>query len=114
VERVRELARGDAREQPSVRALLVRPGWEEVVQAVERVRGERWWVFRDRHGDWGRDLALYVARRHCGLGLKALAERAGGLDYASAATAIARFKTRLAKDAELRAHCDQVVAQLSK
>ena len=31
--------------------------------AVEEVKGERWEEFRDRHGDWGRDAALYLGRR---------------------------------------------------
>jgi hypothetical protein len=29
--------------------------------------------FRDRYGDWGRDLAMHVARQNCGIGLKELA-----------------------------------------
>ena len=33
--------------------------------AVERVKGEKWMEFRDRHGDWGRDAALWLGRR-CG------------------------------------------------
>jgi len=65
------------RETPGRRGLAARTTWAEVVAAVERVKGERWAVFRDRRGDWGRDLALAVARRSTGLTLRELGARAG-------------------------------------
>jgi putative transposase len=114
VARVRGMTRGDRREQPSWKALEQRPGWEEVVRAMEQVRGEAWMAFRDRYGDWGRDLALHVARRYCGIGLKALAGSAGGLDYGSVAAALQRFKRRLATDSILRETCELVKRQLYK
>ena len=61
-----------------------RPTLPEVVAAVEKLEGEKWETFRDRHGDWGRDLVPYLGRTTCGLKLKALAEAAGGIDYVSA------------------------------
>jgi hypothetical protein len=70
--RARLGAGDDPREQPSLQVLRQRPCWEQVVRAVEEVKQERWAAFRDRHADWGRDMALYVARRCCGTGLKAL------------------------------------------
>lgn len=114
VARVREIVRGDRREQPSLRKLQPRPGWEEVVKAVEAVKGQRWLEFRDQHGDWGRDLAVHVARQHCGAGLKALAERVGGLDYSSVATALLRFRRRCAREPALREACERVKRQMSK
>jgi hypothetical protein len=30
--------------------------------------------FRDRYGDWGRDLVLYLGRKDCGLKLRELGE----------------------------------------
>ena len=42
------------------------------VKAVESVKGEPWNDFANRHGDWGRDMALYVGRLSCGLTLKEL------------------------------------------
>jgi REP element-mobilizing transposase RayT len=54
----------------------------EVMAAVATVRGEPWESFVNRHGDWGRDLALYIGRVRCGLTLKEL----GGYTDISAAS----------------------------
>jgi hypothetical protein len=113
VARLKATLRGDAREQPSLKVLRRRPAWEQVVRAVEAVKSERWVAFRDRHGDWGRDMALYVARRCCGTGLKALALAAGGLDYGSVATALQRFGRKLERNPHLREIHDRIRGQLS-
>ncbi len=42
-----------------------------------KVKCEPWETFRDRHGDRGRDLVLFLGRRVCGLKLKELAREAG-------------------------------------
>jgi putative transposase len=102
VDHMRRHLRGDEREQPQLRQLRPRPSWEEVVAAVEKVKGERWEAFRDRYGDWGRDLALYVGRRRAGMRLRQLAEAAGGLDYGSAAGAVRRFARRLSHERGLK------------
>ena len=70
---------------------------------VEAMKGQKWEQFRDRYRDWGRDLALYLGRKYCGLRLKELGERAGGLDYRSVSWAVDRFAKRAAKEKELRA-----------
>ncbi len=113
VERMRRHLRGDAREQPQLRRMQARPSWEQVVAAVERVKGERWEAFRDRYGDWGRDLALYVGRRRARLRLRELAAAAGGLDYGSAAGAVQRFGKRLGQDAGLRKLVAKVENEIS-
>lgn len=41
--------------------------WLAVVRVLEEAEGMRWSGFRDRYGDWGRDLALWFARPHTGL-----------------------------------------------
>jgi hypothetical protein len=43
-----------------------RRGFGEIVGMVERVKRERWEAFRDRCGDWGRDLALWAGRQYGG------------------------------------------------
>ncbi|HUJ11360.1 MAG TPA: transposase [Verrucomicrobiae bacterium] len=103
VEQMRRHLRGDEREQPQLRRLQARPDWEVAVAAVERVKGERWEEFRDRYGDWGRDLALYLGRRHCGMKLRELAEKAGGIDYVSVAGAVRRFGGRVGREKKLAA-----------
>lgn len=95
---LRSNLRGDAKEQPSLRALARDVTWERVVHALERVRGEAWSDFRDRHGDWGRDLVLYVARRRAGMTLKGLGQAVGGLDYRSVGWAVQRMEERLQGD----------------
>jgi hypothetical protein len=44
-------------------------GWLRIVSALEQVKGERWTGFANRHGDWGRDAALWFGRRAGGLPL---------------------------------------------
>jgi hypothetical protein len=98
---IRGMLAGDAREQPSVRRMARRPRWEAVIKGVEALQGEQWEAFKNRHGDWGRDLALYLGRRRCQLKLRELGELAGGMDYASVAAAVIRFGARLERDKAL-------------
>ena len=101
VEHLRAFMQGDRRQQPALKALEPRPGWEQVVAVVEGLKQEPWSGFRDRYGDWGRDLALWLARKSTGLTLKALAERVGGIDYVSVGSAIQRFEIRCHHDPSL-------------
>jgi hypothetical protein len=105
--------RVDVREQPGARQLNGPVSWEQIVQAVEMVKGEPWPQFRDRHGDWGRDVALWVGRRRGRLTLRELAELAGGLDYTTAGAAVSRTGRRLAHDAQLRKQVERIERQLS-
>jgi hypothetical protein len=73
-----------------------RPKLAEIIKNVERMKGERWDKFRDRYGDSGRDLVLYLGQRICGLTLEELAASAGMSDYRPVAVAIRRFRKRLA------------------
>jgi hypothetical protein len=110
---LRESLQGNRREQPSLKDLEDRPDWSAVVQAVEAVKGAPWASFRDRHGDWGRDLALYLGRRVCGLSLGHLAAAAGGLDYATAGVAISRFAGRVRREPELERVVSEVRSRLA-
>ena len=92
LDKVRKAVAGSAREQPQQRALKRRPRWEKVLQTVQELKQEKWAAFRDRHGDWGRDLALYLGRRECGLSLCELGLAAGGVDYAAVSAAIFTLK----------------------
>lgn len=85
------------------RQLRTRVGWAAVVRAVEEIKGEPWDEFCNRHGDWGRDLALTIARRYTGLTHGELSAAAGGLAYATVAMSIRRMERRLRSDAALRA-----------
>jgi REP element-mobilizing transposase RayT len=94
---LRKHVSGNRREQRGVKRLAKeRPKLAEIIKNVERMKGERWDKFRDRYGDSGRDLVLYLGQRICGLTLEELAASAGMSDYRPVAVAIRRFRKRLA------------------
>ena len=101
-EGVRRVVKGNRREQPALRRLASPPSFEAVVAAMERARGEPWAAFRDRHGDPGRDLVLWLARHRCGLTLAALGAKAGGMDYLTVSKAVTRMEQRLHASRALR------------
>jgi putative transposase len=112
LEEVRKNVTGRRREQPQGRSLIVRPTFERLVKAVERVRGEKWETFRDEYGDWGRDLVLYLGRRECGLKLRELGKLAGGMDYAAVSAAVKRFERRLVRDAKRKSVVEEIRSEI--
>jgi len=66
-----------------------------------RRSGGAWAAFADRKGDYGRDLALYVARMNCGLSIPELASRAG-MEPAAVSKAVQRMGRRLSGDCKLK------------
>ena len=66
-----------------------------------------WEQFRDRYGDSGRDLVLWLGRKRCGLKLIGLAQRVGGLDYTSVSLAVKRFEKRRLRDKSLQRLVEQ-------
>jgi hypothetical protein len=68
---------------------------------------------RSRHGDWGRDAALWLGRKGGGYRLGELGEWAGGLDYAAVGQAVSRFGRRLEKNRQLRRQLERAEKQLS-
>jgi hypothetical protein len=100
------------REQRQARSLARPVAWEEIIRAVERVRGEKWADLSGRYGDWGRDAALWFGRRQGRLPLARLGELAGGMDYAAVSVAVRRFGQRLAGDRNLRRQVDEIEQML--
>ena len=104
---------GDAQEQRGVRRLReARPSLVKVIECVEAVKGEEWEDFRDRHGDEGRDLVLYLGRKVGGLKLKELAGAIGTGEYAAVGMAVRRMSARVAKDRTLQEICHRVTQML--
>ena len=101
IEEMRRLVKGDGREQPAIRQWKRQVPFERVKAAVSEVKGEEWDGFCERRGDSGRDVALWMGRKHCGLTLRELGE-AVGADYPAVSKAIVRLEQRLATDRELR------------
>jgi putative transposase len=92
-------AGADGQEQRGARRLLTeRPSLEAVIAAVECVKGEGWPEFRDRHGDRGRDLVLYLGRKVCGMKLTELAEKVEVKNYAAVSTSVRRYERGLMND----------------
>ena len=109
---VRSQWRGDERESPGLRRLRGLPSWERAVEVVEGLKAESWKAFCDRHGDWGRDLALLLGRKRCGLKLAELGELAGGLDYVSVSTAIRRLEERAGRVRGFKAVVTKALGQM--
>jgi hypothetical protein len=94
-------------------ALARHVAWSQIIAALEEAKGERWAEFGGRHGDWGRDAALWLGRRRGRLKLAELGELAGGLDYAAVGQAVSRFGKRLANEAKLRTEIRRLEMKLS-
>ena len=75
--------------------------FSEVITAVEEVSGESWDAVAVHRGGWARDLALCVGQKRCGLTLKELGSHTG-MKQQAVSNAVARFRSRMKKDAILR------------
>jgi len=105
--------RSNRREQPQVKRLEQPVGWEQIVAGLERLKGQKWEVFSVRHGDWGRDAALWLGRRHTGLRMGELGRLAGQMDYAAVAQAISRFGKRMQKEPSLQTDIAKLRGEMS-
>jgi hypothetical protein len=99
---LRKGLRANRREQPQLKALGQPVEWSRIIASLEQAKGESWADFGGRHGDWGRDAALWLGRRRGRLKLAELGERIGGMDYAAVSQAVSQFGKRLEKDAKLK------------
>lgn len=90
-------SKGENTNERDWRRLLPFP---EVMTAVGNVRGEPWADFVNRHGDWGRDLALHIGRARCGLTLRELGGYTG-MNIRAVSQAAKRIEARLKKEKEL-------------
>jgi REP element-mobilizing transposase RayT len=86
---------------------LARPTVAQIIRVVEAVKGEKWESFRDRHGDWGRDLVFYLGRKEWALKLRELGAAAGGVDDVAVSMAARRIAQRTTKDPALSAALKQ-------
>ena len=114
VENLRKRVPRRARGETNARAWRRMLPFDEVVRAVESVKGMGWADFAERRGDWGRDLALYIGRMRCGLTLKELGAQAGGLSVPAVAKAVERMAARLKNDKALHRSAAHVLKLLEK
>ncbi len=111
--RLRQESGGNPREQAQLKGLSRPVAWCQIVSALERAKGQSWAEFSGRHGDWGRDAALWLGRRQARLGLAQLGRLAGDMDYAAVGQAVSRFGKRLEKETGLRRELRGIESQLS-
>ena len=83
VDRIKSLAGDGERETERRSRLRERVSYEEVVRAVESVRGQKRKEWLPKRGDWGKWLVPRLARQFCGLTLSELGQQRGGSDYAA-------------------------------
>ena len=84
------------------------------MEAVERVRGEKVGTFRDRYGDEGRDLILWLARANTELTLGRLGSWAGGVGGSSVSMAIARVTAKLKTNRALARQLQAIINLIPK
>jgi len=89
------------------RLTKARPDFARIVDTVEKIKGEKWTAFRERHGDSGRDLVLYPGRKEGGLKLDELAQAAGMKGDASVAVSLRRYAARLDRDKMEQKRCKE-------
>ena len=87
-------------------------GWDRVVEVVEKCRGQRWVDFHERHGDHGRDLALYLARRATAMTIVQLGGAVGVSEPATVSMALRRFRARLDREPATRAEAARAAEML--
>ena len=87
--------------QRELKTQCKRPTVEQIKEAVARVRKEPWQAFASKHGDWGRDTALYLANEMSGQALRELGQ-AFGVSRSGVCVASRRIKERAVTDAQLR------------
>lgn len=114
VERLRRLACGGHRAQPAVRRWRRMLPFDRVAEAVAAVKGEPWDAFRDRHGDDGRDMALWLGRRLCGLTLAELGVVVGNASAAAVGSAVRRMERLRLANAGVRRRLAEVETHLTE
>jgi hypothetical protein len=111
---LRKYIGGNEQEQRGARRLLVeQPPFEAVIAAIEKAKGRKWADFRDQYGDTGRDMALFLGRRLCGLKLAELARLVDLRNYGVVAANAKRYERRLARDRTEKARMKQVLELLN-
>jgi hypothetical protein len=111
LDRTRALIKKTSPEQTGRTFAEKRVEFDRVISMVEEVKKEPWPAFRDRYGDWGASLILYLARERSGLTLREIGKRAGGMDYKAVSARITRFKKMMQSDARLRKTVDKCMAK---
>lgn len=114
VEAMKERLGGLSREVSKAGMWRRTDSWERIIAAVEVEHGGQWMEFRDRHGDWGRDVAIYLGRRKGRMTLRDLGAKVGGLGPAATGQVVSRVSRRAAEDSEMARRLQRIQLELSK
>ncbi len=112
LEKAKKMVLSVSDEQPDRVFLKKRIPIENVVAVVEDLKGEKWEDFKGRHGDTGKPLVLYLARKRSGSTLKEIGDWVGGMSYKAVSRAIYRFEEKLDKDKALSNLAKKALARL--
>jgi chromosomal replication initiation ATPase DnaA len=102
LKKVKAMAAGGARETEGKRRLRERVSITQVVEAVEVQKGWTCVELSTLRGDWAKPLAMWAARRFCGLTLAEIGQHFGGMDYSAVSMALKRFDAKAEADPLLR------------
>ncbi len=95
------------------KALRRRVPCEEVIKAIEELKGEKWQEFVNKRGDWGRPLFFWAARRLCAMTLSEVGEVVGDMGFSAVSAAVKRFERRAKEDKKLAKLQERVFAMLN-
>ena len=112
LDRARSCVKSVSQEQPDRSFLVRQVPFDRIVAVVEQFKGEGFAAFRDRYGDWGLGMVLYLARRHSGLTLARLGEQAGGMTYKAVFAQVKNMEKKLETNSELRGICKDLENEL--
>ena len=113
-ERIKTLVRVSGREYSGKRQVRRRCSFEDILDVVEELKGEKWREFARRRGSWGKGLVLWGARQYTGMTLVQIGKKAGGMDYTAVAMAIKRFEERIKKRRKWRDYQRYVAEKCEK
>jgi putative transposase len=86
---------------------------EEVIAAVEAVKGEKWEAFKDRYGDGGAAAVLCLARKTTQMTLRDLAGRLQIKRPANITMSITRYERRVQEDRAERQQLERAATMLN-
>lgn len=114
IARLRAMVRGDRSNHPDVRKWQRLLPFGRVISAVESMKGEPWERFRDRYGDEGRDMVLWLGRQRCGMTHTELSVAVGGMSAVAVSSAVRTLESRRRRDGSLRDVLACLEEQLAK
>ena len=86
--------------------------YSDLVRCVEEIRGKKASEFLSVRGDWGKPLLMWGARRYCGLSLREVGDKLGGVDYAAVSIMLKRFERKAMKDKNVAGRIKELKGQM--